>query len=634
MYRRLLLLFLAFLGGCGLWGQERFKPDIDSSSLDLLTENFYQNNKIKGYEHGFAVLIQKGAKTLLKKTFGYADINDKRKFLASDLIKVAHFQDFVIAHSILQLKVRGGIGITDKVKDHLPELRLSHNQAITISHLLTRTAGFADFYIQKYGYQDPYHKNNYINVLPPGKFPGNDSISYTLLQKIIEKNQDMPFADYARDFIFAPSGMQQTALYKYLPTNLQKKVVSSYYYRSFSEKPERMIDAVTRVRSQYHFYTTLNELDLYLANVFVDNENILKRTFHRDIRYYLFHKQFSFAPDFPGISFGLVEMYRGANQVFFRNFYSRAGNAILFFVPGQKISGFIYTNSNNTLLTSHYFSEFLKTYLPLPTIKKGRDIEVTDRLASYSGQYLAGQFRNDTIIKFLSAIYAVDLKIDRRGEFHLKPVWPKFFYDRFMDLEYQEQDPPVLYEPEKNTHIAFRMDNQGNITHFFTTDGQHNSYKRLGFWQTSKTRLWVSFAFAVYFISVSLLLLTGMLYVRRFPNEYRLPTDSNKILRHLTLTIAGLESLFIIGFVPLLFYLGGHMVYGLPGFLYEISHWHYLLFSLPVLAGFLLTLMIYLFLQSFHNNTNSRRLKYALFILLCILFNLWLNEWNLLGYNF
>ncbi|MEM7184335.1 MAG: hypothetical protein AAF518_25780, partial [Spirochaetota bacterium] len=334
--------------------------------------------------------------------------------------------------------------------------------------------------------------------------------------------------------------------------------------------------------------------------------------------------------------FGYNESFRNAINVLYRNIYATGSSGLVFVIPEKKIAGFIYANSNNTILVENYLKKLLDTYFPVKKQTYQQKDEDDKRLQSYVGSYLSLKYYDKSISKFLSLFHSLQLHYLGAGKFQLQPAFPQLYEERFLQREYFELEPPILYNADHQSYLAFRMDNEGEITHMFRAAGDHSVYKKLASYQNYENQIYLIFAFAAYYIGVFVLLSSGFIY--RYWLQYEISEMLGR-LRQVQMMIYG-NSLFImvffVAFYPVVFLLGGKTEVGVPAYMFSPSSLFYVLFSLPVLSALLLTLLIYIFLRAWAEGevTTYRKVKYSIFILVSVCLNIWLNHWNLLGYNF
>lgn len=184
------------------------------SALDQLIQEYVSHETFMG-----AALIAKGDKVLLKKGYGYANLDwdipnsPKTKFRIGSVTK-----QFTAA-SILLLEERGKLKIDDPVRKYLPESPATWDK-VTVFHLLTHSSGIpnytdAGFYpsISK----EPTTPEKLIerfSSLPlefePGEKYKYSNSGYAVLGQLIEKVSGQSYAKFVQENLFKPLDMKDT----------------------------------------------------------------------------------------------------------------------------------------------------------------------------------------------------------------------------------------------------------------------------------------------------------------------------------------------------------------------------------------------------------------------------------------
>ena len=175
----------------------------------------YEEN---GYLNG-SILIASNENILLNKGFGMANWEHAVPNKPTTKFKIGSLTKAFTAMGIFQLHEKGKLCIDDCISKYLPNY--PQGEKITIYHCLTNTTGipnytsFPDFWTKTmrlpltlYELIDSF-KHLELNFKPGSNFEYSNS-GYTLLTAIIEKVSDMSFAEYIRENICRPLGMDNT----------------------------------------------------------------------------------------------------------------------------------------------------------------------------------------------------------------------------------------------------------------------------------------------------------------------------------------------------------------------------------------------------------------------------------------
>ena len=119
----------------------------------------------------------------------------------------------VAAVAIAQLWERGLLGLDDRIAQHMPEFAQNGKDAITIRHALTHTGGFR---LPQVGWPVVDWDETIARVcaarLEPRWVPGEKAgyhmaSSWFALGEVVRRLDGRPFADYVREEVFLPLGM-------------------------------------------------------------------------------------------------------------------------------------------------------------------------------------------------------------------------------------------------------------------------------------------------------------------------------------------------------------------------------------------------------------------------------------------
>ena len=122
------------------------------------------------------------------------------------------------AVTIAQLWERGRLSLDDTVGKFIPEFARHGKESVTVRHLLTHTGGFrtADKIDERLGWEETLARIC-DTPLEPGWIPGEKAgyhicSSWFVLGEIVRRLDGRPLAQYAREEIFAPLGMEDSWL--------------------------------------------------------------------------------------------------------------------------------------------------------------------------------------------------------------------------------------------------------------------------------------------------------------------------------------------------------------------------------------------------------------------------------------
>jgi len=176
----------------------------------------------RGDVPGAALLVIKDGNKVFEKSFGLANLENKKNVTPNSNFRLASVTKQFTAMCILQLIENGKITLETNLTQIYKEFP-EYGKKITIKHLLQHTSGLID-------YEDLIPDTATIQVLDqdvldmmkavdstyfePGSQYKYSNSAYAVLVKIIEKYSDTTFAQYLEKNIFNPVGMKNTIAFE------------------------------------------------------------------------------------------------------------------------------------------------------------------------------------------------------------------------------------------------------------------------------------------------------------------------------------------------------------------------------------------------------------------------------------
>jgi CubicO group peptidase (beta-lactamase class C family) len=166
-----------------------------------------------------AVLVARGDEVILSKGYGFANLEWSIPNTPSTKFRLGSVTKQFTAAAILLLAERGKLALEDPVAKHWPNAPASW-EAVTLFHLLTHTSGIpnvtndADFTQWKMHPSTPEQTLAHVRDKPlefaPGERMNYSNSGYVLLGRLVERAGGQSYADFLRDNVFKPLGMNDT----------------------------------------------------------------------------------------------------------------------------------------------------------------------------------------------------------------------------------------------------------------------------------------------------------------------------------------------------------------------------------------------------------------------------------------
>src|SRR6195952_1106403 len=195
-------------------------------TADKRIDEFFHKLHLKSGFNG-NILVAKHGKIIYENALGWADHLKRDSLHINSQFQLASVTKTMTSTAILQLMERGKLRLDQNVKDFFPNFPYD---GVTIKLLLTHRSGMMNYvYFTDDLYRAQHlkqsvglsnkdemaliakYKPNPFNK-PDKRFLYNNS-NFMVLGSIIEKVTGIPYAQYMKENVFKPAGMEHTAVY-------------------------------------------------------------------------------------------------------------------------------------------------------------------------------------------------------------------------------------------------------------------------------------------------------------------------------------------------------------------------------------------------------------------------------------
>jgi CubicO group peptidase (beta-lactamase class C family) len=264
-WRRFLVLFIfpIILSGQNIDSEKRLEKYLNA----FLTVNNFSGT----------VLVIKDNKTLIKKSFGFADIEKKVPNNSDTKFRIGSCSKQFTAIAILQLQEKGKLSVHDNINKYLSNI--PKGDSITIDMLLTHRSGLHDVYndstFEKANTPSltkdkvlEMIKKSPLDFTPGSKYHYTNS-GYFLLGLIIEKLSNQQFDEYMNDNIFKKSKMYSSGVD-------QNDTSLSYKAKGYTYENDKLTlapyDNMDASMGNGNLYSTANDIYQYYLSL---NDTVL-----------------------------------------------------------------------------------------------------------------------------------------------------------------------------------------------------------------------------------------------------------------------------------------------------------------------------------------------------------------------
>lgn len=212
------------------------------------------------------ILVAENGETLYKRSFGFADFENKRPNAADTRFQFDSISKTITAVAVLQLKEKGRLKLEDKLTQYLPDFP---HPAITIRHLLTHTSGLPSHELfEEAVTRNPDKVVTNEDIIPelllrkrplnfrPGERWSYSNTNFNLLALLVEKLSGLKFEDYLRKHVFRPARMESAYVKTTLinPSHLPEEAYYYDYPFPYSSKLVRIAEMFSLPRFKIEYY--------------------------------------------------------------------------------------------------------------------------------------------------------------------------------------------------------------------------------------------------------------------------------------------------------------------------------------------------------------------------------------------
>ncbi len=185
---------------------------------------------------GGAIVVVRDGRTILAKGYGHADLGTRRPVdIEESLFRGASISKTFTWLLVMQLVEEGRLDLDRNVNAYLDfEIPEAFGRPITMRHLMTHSAGFADRF---HGVFDPDVTQplgqTLRNNIPERAYAPGTTIAYSnygaaLAGYIVQQLRGQPFERVVAERVFQPVGMRRSTFEQPVPAALQPSLVSTY----------------------------------------------------------------------------------------------------------------------------------------------------------------------------------------------------------------------------------------------------------------------------------------------------------------------------------------------------------------------------------------------------------------------
>lgn len=171
---------------------------------------------------GASVLVMVHDSIIFKRSYGLASVKENIPVTSTTNFRLASVTKQFTAMAVMMLQEQGKLSYDDKILKFFPDFPL-YGKDITVRNLLNHTSGLIDYEdfvpdTQQYQVLDAdclrlMFKAESLYFVPGSQYRYSNT-GYALLALIVEKSSGKRFADFVKERIFIPAGMESTVAFE------------------------------------------------------------------------------------------------------------------------------------------------------------------------------------------------------------------------------------------------------------------------------------------------------------------------------------------------------------------------------------------------------------------------------------
>lgn len=603
----------------------------DSESLegyiDGLVPTYMEENHIAGATVG----IVKDGETVLLKGYGFSDVESEQAVNpGTTLFRIGSISKMFVWTAVMQLAEDGKVDLEADINNYLNDFKVpnTYNDAITLRHLMTHSAGFEDYVIGLFANStDRLRPLGEIlaeempkRVRPPGLESSYSNHGTGMAAYIVEQVSGLKFEDYVEQNILEPLGMSQSTFRQPLPANMSPDMSKGYAFEGgiYKEKDFEYVPLGPVGAASASASDMIRFMKAHLQYGELDDERILENTTARQMQEPAFRHTDSVNPmrhGFIDMSQNGVEIIGHGGDTFW--FHS---NMALF--PEHDLGFFISFNSaNGGSEKSEVLRDFVDHYFPEETAME--PLSVSDSyLQQFAGKYRSNRYPHERLTYVLALLSSTSVDVSGEGTLKTMEDEKAQFWAPVDSLTFQNT--------KDSRTLAFSRNYNGEIDRMYRGSLPIIAFEKIPL-ISSQMLHFTLFGIVVFAFGLTLVYWPSAYLIRRnYKPDYMAEYPISKANK----AVAWVAGLLILGF------LAGFAIVAGSGngeaIVFGISNSIKALLILPLASAVLTLVMIYYTFRLWQRGRSGiwSRLWYTVLCLLSMayLWQLWF--WKLLGFNF
>lgn len=360
---KLILSIFILIGliSCNTGNADNAQALLNKETIENIDSLFYEYDRLNS--PGFAIGIIQDSTVLYKSGYGAASLDYSIPIDNNTAFDIASVSKQFTAACIALLIMEGKLDLNTPAKNYIPELS-NYQDTIRIKHLIYNTSGLTDYFKLPRMNKSSWLDFHYFDIeeaiktslkqdtllFTPGDKWDYSNVNFMLLTKVVEKISGMPFADFIKERLFKPLGMESTLVNDDITTIIKNRATpynprNALYVKAYNKEGIKISengDWIQHNRNSPHYggsgiISTIDDLIKWEQNFF--NQKYGGAEF-----YSLMHQTMQFNHDRTNQAFGLYfGSYKEKKFVAWEGATYGISSQIIRF-PDQKVAIIVLSN--------------------------------------------------------------------------------------------------------------------------------------------------------------------------------------------------------------------------------------------------------------------------------------------------
>lgn len=450
---------------------------------------------------GATVAVVADDDVTVAKGYGYADVEAEEPVRADEtLFNIASISKAVTGTVVMRALESGLVDLDTDVNEYLAEFSLpdTYEAPITLEHLGTHTAGFASQLVGEFAFEsddfpalaEVVAEDPPKRVRPPGEIASYSNYGFALAGHVVSTMAGTAYADYAREQLFEPLGMDRSTFRVTGPGARRDERSKAYDHTDEGYREQEVfISPRTPAGAMAATATDMARfMRMHLSGGRIDGGQFLSRETVNGMH----AGRFANHPAIASVGYGFVEEFRGDSRFVGMPGDGDAFHTALALFPGRDLGLFVAYNTRGSAaarndLLDAFIAEFAPPGEPEPIEPDGRPTRADDLVGSYRHT----RFVEESVGKVLGGAYTLQVGVDEDGYLTTGPEIPGPT-ERWVEVE-----PLVFRQVNGHNRLAFREEG-GEIPYAFRSATY--GLERIPFHERTVTHLGVTIVFLLAFL--------------------------------------------------------------------------------------------------------------------------------------